>query len=307
MEEVILRLNKLSKKYDSNYVLKNINLEVKKGSIHGIVGANGSGKSTLFNILSGSEVISQTGGYEGYIEVNGRKRGIHRVNESRDLGIGIIHQELALFSDMRVFENIMLTCEKTTSHLKAIIPDNIRYLDNRENKRITANLLNEMGIEVDSSDVVEDLSLNTRQFLEIAREINRDNLKLLLLDEPTAALSHEDATRLIKVLRDMANRGITIIFVSHRLEEVTSICDRVTVMRDGEIVSSYEKEEFNIEKIALDMIGYKVTKTNRKSVDKSNNIAIEFKDYSVLGEGENIKGFNLSVCTGGIRTKAFKW
>ncbi|MEF9952489.1 MAG: sugar ABC transporter ATP-binding protein [Clostridium sp.] len=300
MEEVILKITDLSKKYEDNLVLNNINLDIKKGSIHGIVGANGSGKSTLFNILCGNEVIKQTGGYQGDIYIKGKKVNINTVGDSKNLGIGIIYQELALFSDMRVFENIMLNCEKIKKPLDRILPREISYIDKKENKTITKSLLKNLNIGANEGDLVENISLNTRQFLEIAREVNRESLEILLLDEPTAALSHEDSSKLMEILKLMASRGITIIFVSHRLEEITGLCDRVTVMRDGSIISSYEKEDFSLENIALNMIGHRVSKISRSRTSINTKTLIEFNNFNVLGKGEKIKEFNLSVNKGEI-------
>lgn len=300
MGKYALRVKNLCKSFGNDEVLKNINLDVKEGEIHGIVGANGSGKSTLFNILFGSKVISETGGYTGDIYLGDEKVNIKSVSDSQKKGIGMIHQEFVLFSDMTIWENISLNNEETTSRTRRIFGKEFSYIDKNKNKRNAIAVFKKLGLDMDVNIKVVDLSINMQQFVEIGREINKEDIKILLLDEPTAVLNKEDSEKLIKLLKNMAKKGISILFISHRLEEIVNLCDRVTVMKDGEIVNRYEREDFEIEKIAKDMIGHGVKKAKRSKKKPKDVKIMEFRNFSVDAPGEKLNNIDLAIYKGEI-------
>ena len=216
-------------------------MSVKAGEIHGIVGANGSGKSTLMNIISGNPVIRETGGYQGEITYEGSRFQVKNCAEIIRRGVGMVHQEFALLPDLTIGENIKLGREETCRFTDRLFGSKYSFIDKKRNNECCSNF-KKLGLDVDVGVKIIDLATNTKQFVEIAREVARSDLKLLLLDEPTAVLSKSDALKLLEVLVAMS-RAAGILFISHRLEEVQYICDRVTVFRDGEVVSRYKKEK----------------------------------------------------------------
>ena len=308
----MLRLCNLSKKYGDIEVLKAVNLEVKPGEIHGLVGENGAGKSTLLGILFGRSDIRNSGGYCGDIYLEDKKVIVKNSSQAVKSGIGMVHQEFALIPNMTITENIVMGRENVFPLGEKIFGGSLAYVDKGENRIETETILKRLGINLDPDLKVLNLSVNLKHFIEFARETSKKDLKLLLLDEPTAALSREDAKKLLSVLSELASNGTAIIFVSHRLEEIVSICHRVTVFRDGEAVAVYELNNFSsdqqntsiIKKIAISMVGHSVVEVSRKkrtghhNLDKS--VVMSFRDFGVDMPGEMIKNINLDIYLGEI-------
>jgi simple sugar transport system ATP-binding protein len=209
--KTIVKISNLSKKFRSVEALKGVNIELKQGEIHGLIGANGSGKSTLLNILFGNLLIKETGGYSGEILIDGQVRNICSPSSAIKCGIGMIHQEFALISHMSVAENIKINRENVYDVTEKIFRKDFACVDKKKNTEDAKNVLERLGIELDTSIKIINLSTNIKQFIEIAREIDKENLKLLLLDEPTAVLNKEDSNRLISILKDISKRGTAII------------------------------------------------------------------------------------------------
>ncbi len=297
--EYILEVKGITKKFEENYALKDMNFNLKKGEIHGIVGANGSGKSTFLNILFGSSYIGKTGGYEGDIWIDGSKTSIKTTYDSVNNGIGMVHQEFALLGNLDISSNIKINRENIYSKTEKLLGKDFALVDKKKNQKDSKKALSLLGTTINTGLIVKELSVNIKQFVEIARELSKENLKILMLDEPTASLNKEDTKLLLKALTDIASRGTSIIFISHRLDEVTELCDRITILRDGEVVANYLKNEFDINKIAVDMVGKQVVEalrvnreTNRKDLISFNNIEVVygekvFRDISLnIKEGE---------------------
>lgn len=298
--ENLLQIKNLSKSYHGNPALKNIDLTVEAGEIHGIVGANGSGKTTLMNILFGNPVIEETGGYQGEIYFAGRRIDLHSCAEAIRQGIGMVHQEFALIPDMTVAENIKLGREKTVAVTERLLGRSYSFVDTRQDRIRAEKTLQKLDIELDAGIKVMDLSINLKQFVEIAREIDRADLKLLILDEPTSVLNKNDGIHLLKILQDMAARGIGILFISHRLEEIHQVCHRVSVFRDGELVSRYDQGGFSVNDLARDMIGYIVSKAAAEKRNIPRRPIISLEHFSVNMPGEEIRDLALSVYQGEI-------
>ncbi|HNX29738.1 MAG TPA: sugar ABC transporter ATP-binding protein [Syntrophomonadaceae bacterium] len=298
--ENLLQITNLNKSYNGIPALRNINLSVKAGEIHGIVGANGSGKTTLMNILFGSPIISETGGYEGEIYFAGQRISLRNCTEAITCGIGMVHQEFALIPDMTVRENIKLGREKTMTVTDWLFGRQFSFIDTKHDNESSMQTLRKLGIDLNADIRIIDLSINLKQFVEIAREIDRTDLKLLILDEPTAVLNQDDGLKLLEILRKMSERGIGILFISHRLEEVQALCDRVSVFRDGELVSRYEKGCISINDLARDMIGHIVNKAVAEKRTIESKPIITFKQFSVAMPGEEVKALDLSVYRGEI-------
>jgi ABC-type sugar transport system ATPase subunit len=237
----MLKIRNLSKKYGNIEVLKAVNIDIKQGEIHGLVGANGSGKSTLLNILFGNPVIHSTGGYSGDIYIDGKREIIKTPSDAIRIGIGMIHQEFALINSLNVAENIKINNENTHKFSDKIVSSELALIDKKKNLKDASKVLGELGVDIDPKINVLNLSVNIKQFVEIAREIEKSSLKILMLDEPTSVLGNEDIQKLNKTLKRLSEKGKTIIYISHRLEEVFELCDSVTVLRDGELINTYRK------------------------------------------------------------------
>lgn len=298
--ENLLTITNLNKSYNGNLALKNISLSVKAGEIHGLVGANGSGKTTLMNILFGNPVIRETGGYKGEVYFQGNKITFKNCTEAINHGIGMVHQEFALIPDMTVGENIKLGRENTVGFTDRLFGRQFSFIDRKLDDAGAGRTLARLGINLDVNLKVINLTTNLKQFVEIAREIDRSDLKLLMLDEPTAVLNKNDGLKLIEILQDMSRREIGILFISHRLEEVQHICDRVSVLRDGQLVSQYDRGHISINNLARDMIGHVVNKAAAAKREIPSEPVIAFKRFCVEMPGEEIKDLDLNVNKGEI-------
>lgn len=289
----LLELRGIAKSFNGIYALKDIDLDFKEGEIHGLIGANGSGKSTLMNILNGENSIRESGGYEGDIYIEGERVVLNRKKDSVSNGIEMVHQELSLLDSLKVVENIKLNREntyKSTDYLRCF-----SLVDTKKNREEAEDYLESLGVELDINLKLGDLQVSQKQFVEISRAIDNRSLKILMLDEPTSSLNSKETDKLLVHIRKLAESGVTIIFVSHRLEEVVEICDRVSILRDGDLVSQYEKKDFDLNKMALDMVGRNVIKTiNTEDNLKDNNIMV-FKDLSVLVREKEYEGLNLEI------------
>lgn len=252
------------------------------------------------NILFGSSHIKETGGYSGKIFIEGKNVDITSTLDAIHNGIGLVHQEFVLLGNLDISSNIKINRENIYPLSGKILGKKFGIVNKEKNKIDAKNALWKMGVSINPSIKVKDIPINMKQFVEIAREIDNTSLKILMLDEPTASLNQEDTKLLIKSLLDIAKKGISIIFVSHRLEEVTQICDRITVLRDGEVISTYEKEEFEINRIALDMVGIKVVEAKRKRTTISRDPIISFQNVEVTHDEKIYKKISLDIKRGEI-------
>ncbi|MEE0221976.1 MAG: ATP-binding cassette domain-containing protein [Lachnospiraceae bacterium] len=261
----MLEVKHLSKKFDGNYVLKDVSLSIGDGEVYGLIGANGSGKSTFMNILNGNEVIVKSGGYEGQVLVDGREVSIGSHAESVGYGIAMVHQELALFAGMTVTENIKINRENVRGR-KSVVPE-FSLIDGKRNREDARETLERIGSDLDPDQKIDGLSLNQKQFVELARELDNKKVRFLMLDEPTSSLNITETQGLLRCIREIADSGISVLFISHRLDEITEVCDRVSVLRDGELISTYNKEAFDVHRFADDMVGREIVKARRQKKD----------------------------------------
>ena len=296
--DCILRVENLSKKFNGNLALNNMNFNLKKGEIHGIIGANGSGKSTFMNILFGSNNIKDTGGYKGNIFIDGKQIEIKDTYGAINEGIGMVHQELALINDLDISGNVKINRENIIEKTK--IFKDFALVDQKKNHKDTEIALSKIGITIDPRTRVRNLSTNLKQFVEIAREIDNRKLKILMLDEPTSSLNVEETKILLSQLEELTKIGVSIIFVSHRLEEVVSICNRITVLKDGSVVRTYNKGNYNINQLALDMIGKDVVQVLRKKRRLSKKDILSFKSVELSHRDKRFKNIALDVKQGEI-------
>ena len=304
--QYLLSMTNISKEYYGNRVLKSVNLQVKKGEIHALVGENGAGKSTLMNILFGMPVIFSTGGFEGEISIDGEQVQVDTANKAMSLGIGMVHQEFMLIPAFNVTENIKIGREigEPTAFSK-IFGDSLDKLDWEKMADDARRALDNIGMTIDEFAEVAGMPIGYKQFIEIAREIDKTGIKLLVFDEPTAVLTEGEAQRLLEIMRLIAQKGISIIFITHRLTEVMEVADSMTILRDGEFVARKETSETNLVQIAELMIGRKIDKLVddhhvRHHQLSDEEIALELRNYYVDMPGEMVKGMNVKVHQGEI-------
>ena len=243
----LLQIKNVSKYYGENRVLNNVSLSIKEGEIHGLVGENGAGKSTLMNILFGMPVIQSTGGYEGEIFINGKNYKPTSPEEAMAEGIGMVHQEFMLIPGFTITENIKLNREQTSpSLLSKVFGKRLEKLDMKAMAKDAREALNKLDMDIDEYVPVAGLPVGHMQFIEIAREIDKAGLKLLILDEPTAVLTEAEADKFLEVIKKLSEMGIAILFISHRLDEIKQVTDSITVLRDGEVVASVKTDEIDV-------------------------------------------------------------
>nr|WP_330385378.1 sugar ABC transporter ATP-binding protein [Eisenbergiella tayi] len=237
--EVILTMKDIDKSFPGVHALKKVNLEVRRGEVHALMGENGAGKSTLMKILTGIYFKDS-----GQIIYEGREVAFTNPREAQDAGIAIVHQELNMMQQLTVAQNIFIGRE----YMKGKIID-----DGRMNEE-AGKLFEKLNIEIDPSQVIGDLTVGKQQMCEIAKAISRD-VKVLVFDEPTAALTDSEISELFKIIRDLRARNIGIIYISHRMDEIKIITDRVTVMRDGEYVGTLVSKDCTKDDIINMMVG----------------------------------------------------
>jgi len=302
-EKYLLKMEHISKDFYGNQVLKNVDFSVKPGEIIGLVGENGAGKSTLLNILFGDPIIRETGGFEGKIIFKGKEVNIASPFDAINAGIGMIHQEFALIPGFSATENILLNREPIRYNFFAeVLGDKLNVLNREEMKKRAIEDIKMLEIELDPEMMVSEMPIGYKQFTEIAREIDRKSMKLLVLDEPTAVLTEPETKIVIKAIRKLVTKGISIIFVSHRLQEILNICDKIVVLRDGSIQKELIPSETNPREIAESMVGDKLAKNIWKSreIRKFAETILEVNKLWVDMPGEQVKGVSFKVNKGEI-------
>lgn len=239
----VLELRGISKSFGRNQVLFSIDFDLRPGEIHGIMGENGAGKSTLMNIIYGN--LKSDG---GEIRVHGQTVSINGARDAQAYGICFVQQEIALCQDVTVAENIFMSRISQS-----------RTFDRKKLVQEAKNLLEPLcHNSIDPNEIVERLPISSQQVVEIAKAIS-NNCKILILDEPTSSLSSAEADALHSVIQDLKKQGIAIIYISHRMSDIFGQCDRVSVLRDGRMVSTYPIEEANVQQLVNDMAGREVS------------------------------------------------
>jgi len=302
-EKYLLRLEHISKEFYGNPILKDINLSVGPGEIIGLVGENGAGKSTLMNILFGASVIHETGGFEGKVIFDGKEVNFFSPFDAINAGIGMIHQEFSLISGFTTTENIFLNREPIKySFISEIFGDKLNLLDRKEMEKRAIEAIKMLEVELDPEMLVKEMPVGYKQFTEIAREIDRKKTKLLVLDEPTAVLTESEADIIIKAIKKLAAKGVSIIFISHRLQEILDICHRIVVLRDGSIQKELIPSETNPREIAENMVGDELAKSIQKSgkIRKFDETVLEVNNLWVDMPGEQVNGLTFKVNKGEI-------
>ncbi len=318
---LVLEMKGISKAYYGNRVLDGVDLSLGRGEIVALVGENGAGKSTLMNILFGMPAIRDTGGHEGEIRVGGRPVRIDSPRRALDLGIGMVHQEFMLLRTFTAAENVKLNREPLRPSLlsRALGAAGLgaggaalATVDRAALREQARGALDRVGLSsLDELARVAGLPVAHQQLIEIAREVDKTGTKVLVLDEPTAVLAEGEARELLDVLRRLAGEGIGILFISHRLEEVLAVADRVVVLRDGQVVESKPARETSVEEVAERMVGRRIEMGERLGrplaelrttapAPDAGDVHLSLRDLAVDMPGETLRGIDLDVRRGEV-------
>ena len=263
-----LEVRNITKRFPGVIANDQVDFDLKKGEIHALLGENGAGKSTLMNVVYG--LYSQD---EGEFFINGEPAEIDNPHDAIDAGIGMVHQHFMLVPVFSVAENIILGSEVTKGP----------SLDIRTARRDITRLSEEYGLHVDPDTIVEDLPVGVQQRVEIVKALYRQ-AKILVLDEPTAVLTPQEADDLFRVMRHLTERGVSIIFITHKLKEVMAIADRITVMRRGKVVGTTRPEDTNEQGLADMMVGREVLLDVEKEPAKPEDIVLEVQSLDLVDE-----------------------
>lgn len=304
ISEYVLEMNNISKRYGDNQVLTDVSLKVRPGEIHALLGENGAGKSTLMNILFGMPVITETGGFQGEVLIDGQVVNIRSPHQAIEHGIGMVHQEFMLIPGFSVTENIKLNREISKPNLVSrILGHDLEVLDTDTMRTHAKAALDKIGIAISEAERIRNLPVGYMQFVEIAREIDKSGIKLLVFDEPTAVLTESEADILIGVMQALADEGIGIIFITHRLAEVMKATQSVTVLRDGKLAAYRETSQTTLSELAALMVGRGGADDiddNSRDFPEDAPRAMVIRDLYVDMPGEAVRGLNLSVYEGEI-------
>lgn len=267
MADYILEMRNIVKEFSGIRALSDVNLKIERGEIHALCGENGAGKSTLMNVLSG---LYPYGSYEGDIVYNGETCKFKDLKDSENEGIVIIHQELALSPYLSVSENIFLGNEQAKHGI----------IDWDLTEKKTTNLLKTVGLRVNPNTLVSQIGVGQQQLVEIAKAFSK-SVRLLILDEPTAALNEEESANLLELIKEFRRQGITSIIISHKLNEIVNVADRITILRDGKTIETLEKEAINEERIIRGMVGRDLTNRYPERHPNLGDVYFEVKDWTV--------------------------
>ncbi|SHN30839.1 multiple monosaccharide ABC transporter ATP-binding protein [Gracilibacillus kekensis] len=292
MSDHILEMRNITKTFPGVKALDNVNLQVKKGEIHALVGENGAGKSTLMKVLSG---VYPHGTYDGSIFFEGQECHFRDIKQSENLGIVIIHQELALSPFLSIAENIFLGNERQSR----------KVMKWQETFSESKKLLERVGLKDSPETAVMDIGVGKQQLVEIAKALSK-NVKLLILDEPTAALNETDSENLLKLLLELKEQGISSILISHKLNEVSYVSDSITVLRDGKTIETLDTKEEKVseERIIKGMVGRELTSRFPKRTATIGEPIFEVKNWNVFHPQHHdqkiLDNINLSIKKGEI-------
>ncbi len=299
----VLSMKNIGKAFSGNQVLQDVSLDIMPGEIYALCGENGAGKSTLMNILFGMPVISSTGGYTGKVLIDGKEVQIKSPQEAIAHGIGMVHQEFMLIPGFTVGENIKLNREPLKNGaLSRVFGKQLRNVDFEQIEKDAEASLDRLGVELDPHADVETLPVGYMQFVEIARELDKSNVKLLILDEPTAVLAESEAEIVLDIIKRLSKLGIAVLLITHRIGEIMYVADTVTILRDGLNVKTMKIADTTAGEIAELMVGRELVAVKQRDRDESENkeIAVSIKNLRVDMPGERVSGINLDVYKGEI-------
>lgn len=281
MGETIVSMKNISKNFPGVKALDHVQFELRSGEVMALLGENGAGKSTLMKILSG--VYTRD---EGSLEIFGKEYGDLTPRQAQEIGVAIIHQELNMCRHLSVAENMFLGREKVKAGV----------LSNAQMEEEAAKILEELKIDMDPGQVVGELPVSKQQMVEIAKALST-HARILIMDEPTSALTAREIEDLFRIIRDLKAKGCGIVYISHRLEELSHIVDRVTIMRDGQFITSMNFRDTTLDEIIANMVGREIKeKFPRVSCEKGKKV-LEVRN---LNAGHMVRNVNFSLYEGEI-------
>ncbi len=290
MASPILEMRGITKTFPGVKALSDVTLSVAEGEIHAIVGENGAGKSTLMKVLSG---VYPAGSYDGQIVFRGQDMSFKGIHDSERVGIVIIHQELALVPMLSIAENIFLGNEQAK----------FGVIDWDGNEQKTQGLLAKVGLSEDPRTLITNIGVGKQQLVEIAKALSKE-VKLLILDEPTASLSEKDSQALLDLLLEFKQQGITSILISHKLNEISRVADHVTIIRDGRTIETLPRSELTEDRIITSMVGRSLDDRYPPRQPKIGDVVFEVKNWSVYhplhADRQVIRGIDLNVRRGEV-------
>jgi simple sugar transport system ATP-binding protein len=302
-QQPLLQMQGITKEYFGNRVLTDVCLDVNAGEILGLVGENGAGKSTLMNILFGMSVISQTGGYAGKVCIDGKEVVFQNSFDALAAGIGMVHQEFSLIPGFTATENILLNGEILNDNVVTkVFGPRLKTLNLPEMRAVAERSIQLLDVNISPDTLIAEMPVGHKQFTELAREIHRPEMKVLVLDEPTAVLTESEAQVLLSSLRRLTATGIAIIFISHRLQEVLDICDRIVVLRDGQVVKTMATSTTDIGQVAELMVGRSVSAkpASTSDYDAHTETIVSISHLWVDMPGETVRDVSLEIHKGEI-------
>ncbi|TFG62300.1 MAG: sugar ABC transporter ATP-binding protein [Spirochaetales bacterium] len=282
-QQPYLAVEKVSKQFPGTLALDEIDFDLFKGEVHAVVGENGAGKSTLMKILSGAYLKTS-----GRIMLEGEEINLQGVDSAQKLGINMIYQELSNLPKLSVAENIFLGVLPRRKILGAV-DFNTLYRDSRV-------ILENYGLAISPKQTLAKLTVAEKQFIEIIRVISAKNAKIIIMDEPTSSLSRDETETLFRIINELKKKNVTIIYISHRLDEVVTIADRLSVFRDGKNRGTLERGMFDEEKIITLMLGHSLEREQKKNLQSDETI-FEVKNLSIRRQ---INGFNMHLKRGEV-------
>lgn len=287
MENYIIEMLHITKEFPGIIANDDITLQLKKGEIHALLGENGAGKSTLMSVLFGLHQAEK-----GEIKKNGETVKVNNPKDANNLGIGMVHQHFKLVEIFTVLENIILGVE----------PNKMGFLEKKEAREKVIQLSKQYGLQVDPDAIVEKISVGMQQRVEILKMLYRDN-EILIFDEPTAVLTPQEIDELMEIMRGFAKEGKSILFITHKLNEIMSVADRCTVLRKGKCIGTVEIKDTNKEELSRMMVGRDVSFTVDKKEKEIGNVVLSVRNITVpsrISKKEAVKNISFDVKAGEI-------
>jgi len=284
--DYVLEMKHIDKSFFGVKILDAVDLHVKPGEVHALIGENGAGKSSLMKILMGIYELDA-----GEIILNGEKVKFHNPKEALDHGVSMIHQELTPVLDMEVSENIFLGRE--IKHANAGL---MSLVDKKEQREQTASLFSKLGIDINPRLLMRDLSVAQIQLVEIVKAISL-SAKIVIMDEPTSAITDKEIETLFEQISRLKNEGVAIIYISHKMDEIFRIADRITVLRDGHLICTDDANKLNKDQLIMMMVGREITEFFPKQTVEPDDVVLEVKNFC---QKKKFQDINFSLRAGEI-------
>lgn len=276
-----VKMSNIHKAFGNNEVLLGVDFDIKPGEVHALMGENGAGKSTLMNILTGLHEYDQ-----GSISIDGEDRTFDNPKDAEENGVSFIHQEMITWPDMSVIENIFMGKEHTKT---------LGLLDNKSMEKEAKRVLDDLGVSIPLNKRIGSLSVGQQQLIEIAKTLLND-VQVLIMDEPTAALTDSEIRILFKIINRLRDQGVAIVYISHRMEEIFEISNRITVMRDGISVATHQTSETNNGQIVKEMVGRDIDDFYPNQDNRTDDVVLEAKNITT----DMIKDISFKLHSGEI-------